>query len=75
MSTIQRDVIYRCSDDCQMSGCPGHKATLEWQSVSDAYAFNLGGRALSFERGELDALLTLLYKVGRFDSAGSRVKE
>ena len=68
MATIQRTIKYRCSDDCVMSGCPGHEGELLYQSTSDAYTFNMNGRELSFERGELDAMLDLLRSLNRHDS-------
>ena len=68
MATIQRTIKYRCSDDCAMSGCPGHEGELLYQSTADAYTFNMNGRELSFERGELEAMLDLLRSLNRFDS-------
>lgn len=68
MATIQRRITYRCSDDCMMSGCPGHEGELLYQSVSDAYSFNMNGRQLDFERGELDAMLNLLRSLDRVDA-------
>lgn len=53
-----------------MSGCPGHKGVLEYQSTADAYRFDMNGRGMSFERGELDAMLTLLRSLDRADAAG-----
>lgn len=70
MSTIAIFVNYRCADDCVMSGCPGHVGELTYQSTADAYQFRMNGRELSFERGELDAMLTLLRKLDRADAAG-----
>lgn len=60
MANIIREISYRCSDDCVMSGCPGHLGILRWQSVSDAYSFSMNGRILHFERGELEAMIALL---------------
>lgn len=68
MARIERTIQYRCSDDCEMSGCPGHTGVLFYQSVSDAYSFNMGGRILHFERGELDAMLELLRSLNRADT-------
>lgn len=70
MATIELEVEYRCADDCVMSGCPWHTGTLTYQSVSDAYCFNMNGREMRFERGELDAMLTLLRNLDRADAAG-----
>lgn len=68
MVTITRETSYRCSDDCVVSGCPGHVGTIEYQSTSDAYKFVMNGRELHFERGELEAMLSLLRALNRVDS-------
>lgn len=70
MAAVSRSIHYRCADDCVMSGCPGHVGALSYQTTSDAYAFNMNGRELSFERGELDAMLSLLRSLDRHDAAG-----
>lgn len=67
MATIEREVTYRCSDDCMPSGCPGHKGRLVYQSTADSYMFNMNGMELHFERGELDAMISLLSQLGRVD--------
>lgn len=69
MATIEREMTYRCSDDCVPSGCPGHKGRLVYQSTADAYMFVMNGRELHFERGELDAILDLLKQLRRADCA------
>lgn len=60
MANCVREIDYRCSDDCRMEGCPGHKGILNYQSVADAYSFSMNGRILHFERGELEAMVSLL---------------
>jgi hypothetical protein len=69
MATIERETRYRCSDDCLPGGCPGHKGRLEYQSCSDSYTFNMNGREMHLERGELDAMISLLRALDRIDSA------
>jgi hypothetical protein len=69
MANCVRELTYKCSDDCVISGCPGHAGKLEWQSVSDAYTFTMNGRTLNFERGELDAMLSLLGSLNRIAGA------
>lgn len=68
MATVERELIYRCIDDCVASGCPSHKGVLKFQSVSDAYTFDMNGRVMHFEAGELDAMLRLLKSLNRFDA-------
>ncbi|GAG06158.1 unnamed protein product, partial [marine sediment metagenome] len=43
MANCYRELTYHCYDDCLQSGCPSHKATLEFQSCSNAYHFNING--------------------------------
>lgn len=69
MANCIREKEYHCSDDCEMSGCPGHKGILNYQSVSDAYKFDNGkGEIKYFERGELEAFIQLLKDLNRADS-------
>lgn len=69
MATIVNKLQYSCSDDCLQSGCPKHEAELTYQSTSDAYIFNNGkGDIKYFERGELEAFITLLKQLDRADS-------
>lgn len=72
MATNVRVLQYRCSDDCEMSGCPGHEGTLTHYSVTDGYVFNMAGRELHFERGELEAILQLLRDLDRVDAVRVR---
>jgi len=68
VATIERRIKYRCSDDCAQGGCPRHEGRLIYQSTSDAYQFDMNGRTLYFERGELDAMIELLRSLGRVDA-------
>lgn len=67
MAIIKRQLTYRCYDDCLQSGCPTHEAILEVQTTSQAYTFNLDGRELFFDRGELEAMIELIEKIDRVD--------
>lgn len=67
MATIKRQLTYRCYDDCLQSGCPTHQATLEIETVTQSYMFNLDGRELYFERGELEVMIELIEKINRVD--------
>ena len=33
---------YRCDDDCNQDGCPGHTAILEFNSIANIYRFDDG---------------------------------
>lgn len=70
MGSLVHEISYRCSDDCVMSGCPGHKATLMYFSVTDHYHFNIGGATHEFEHGELQALLRLIHATDNYTGAG-----
>jgi len=64
MSTIIFEKEYRCSDDCIQSGCPGHKAKLEFNTVSQNYRFsNDNGQVVYFEHNELQTFLVLLKRL------------
>lgn len=60
MAVVEHEITYRCSDDCLMSGCPGHQADITYWSVSDSYTIHLNGRKIELERGELEALLKIV---------------
>lgn len=67
MTNVIREIIYRCRDDCRMEGCPSHKGTLQFQSVSNAYKFNMDGKEYFFEEGELQAMIDLIKDLNRVD--------
>ncbi len=67
MTIIKRQLTYRCYDDCKQSGCPTHEATLEIETVTQSYTFNLDGREIFFDRGELEAMIELIEKINRVD--------
>jgi len=67
MANCKREITYRCLDDCEMSGCPTHKGTLNFQSVSNSYHFTMNSRELYFEEGELQAMIDLLKLLERAD--------
>lgn len=61
MSEVILKEKYRCFNDCKQEGCPEHEATLQFQTVSNAYTFANGkGEKYSFEQGELETLVSLL---------------
>lgn len=61
MAQIEIHRKYRCLDDCEPSGCPGHTLTLKFQSVSNAYSFSLDGVTVySPDRNELQAMVDIL---------------
>ena len=69
MSTIINKILYSCSNDCKIQGCPTHVAELTYQSTSDAYSFNNGkGHIINFERNELESFIKLLKQLNRIDS-------
>ena len=68
MANCKRELTYHCYNDCIESGCPGHKATLEFQSCSNAYHFNINGKDIYFEQGSLQALIDLIKALNRYDT-------
>ncbi len=68
MATLEVETTYRCLDDCAPQGCPKHKASLTYQSVSDSYNFTLGCKTIELSRGEIDAVMALLRMLDRVDA-------
>lgn len=68
MANCKREIIYTCRDDCEIRGCPTHKGVLEFQSVSNAYHFNMNGKDYYFEQGELQAMIDLIKSLNRLDT-------
>lgn len=66
MSTGELSIEYRCSNDCRMEGCPGHTATLTYQSTSDAYMLDINGQELALEPGGMKALLQLVTDLSEY---------
>lgn len=68
MANITREIKYRCFDDCEMSGCPGHLGILMFQSTSNAYSFSMNGEIMHFEQGQLQAMVDLIRALDRVDA-------
>jgi hypothetical protein len=65
MSTTRLERHYHCWNDCVQSGCPGHTATLEYQSGSDSLHFQDGrGHEIYMQTPELEAFLLMLHELG-----------
>lgn len=64
MSTSKLERQYHCWNDCLMGGCPGHTATLSYQSTSDAFHYNDGkGQDFHGQTPEYGALLSMLFEL------------
>ncbi len=68
MPVIEKQITYRCLDDCEWSGCPGHVGILRYQSVSGAYSFDIGGQIVLLDHGKMQAIVDLLRSLDRSDS-------
>jgi hypothetical protein len=56
--SIGPEVEFRCSTDCQQTGCPGHKIREIFDRSTDIYTFEIDGRlAYHFDENVLFALL------------------
>lgn len=76
MSFRKLERQYHCWDDCQMSGCPGHTAVLEFQSVTDWFGFKDGkGGELSFHPVEMEVLLDMLKELAEYRVEAQRIFE
>jgi hypothetical protein len=61
VTVIQCQRNYRCWNDCDPRGCPGHTAALTYQSVSEAFRFDDGkGRTLEGQTPEFACLVSML---------------
>jgi uncharacterized protein (UPF0216 family) len=49
-----------------MCGCPGHHGELAHNRTVDGYSFNMDGREMYFEHGELEAMIQLLKQLELF---------
>lgn len=57
MSGWTRTRSFRCNNDCQMSGCPGHVMELTWHGSSDTYHMKIDGESfMHFDEPQLVAL-------------------
>lgn len=65
MANVVLKETYSCFNDCRMEGCPKYEATLEFQTVSNAYTFDDGkGRdKMYFAEDEVEVLISLLKKL------------
>ena len=64
MSTTILERQYHCWNDCSQSGCPGHIATLSFQSTSDSLYFSNGkGSDIYMQPPELEAFLAMLHEL------------
>lgn len=43
MSRTRRSQAFHCTNDCQMTGCPGHMLEVIWEHTSDTIAINIDG--------------------------------
>lgn len=66
MGTDRTWTEYRCAQDCKMCGCPGHHGELAHNRTVDGYSFNMDGREMYFEHGELEAMIQLLKQLELF---------
>jgi hypothetical protein len=52
-------IKYRCTDDCQMSGCPGHELVLTHNITTDHYEVRVDGEIReTFDDDRFHAMLT-----------------
>lgn len=64
MSSTHLERAYKCWNDCQMAGCPGHTATLDMQSVSESFVFEDGrGQMICIQQPEMQTLLSMVFEL------------
>lgn len=72
MGQLKIEKQYRCDDDCQQSGCPGHTAILEFNSVANVYHYNDGnGQEIWLDVTQAQILIEMFkfYSETRADTA------
>jgi len=67
MANFKREITYSCYEG-EYTGCPTHKGTIEFQSESHFYHFNMNGKDYYFEQGELQAMIDLIKSLNRADT-------
>jgi hypothetical protein len=75
MANCKRELKYRCWNDCAISGCPGHEATLIFQSCSNSFYFNIGGKEVYLDPNEFQAMIDLTKSLDRCDTGVDFNKE
>jgi hypothetical protein len=75
MATIEREWNYKCDDDCEQSGCPGHKASFLFQTTSGVFCYKSteDDEGTWFDGNELTAFLKVLEEVSSFRADMPRV--
>lgn len=56
---------YKCHE-CQMHGCDGHEVTLNFQTTSEAYTFEVAGQTVQLVESDIRAMLSLLSQLSIF---------
>ena len=68
MSNIEREISFRCSDDCKQAGCPGHKMTVFIQTTSDVMIVQIDGKDFIIaDPYEWSALKKLLKEINYYN--------
>ena len=70
MATRNKTIKYRCNNDCEMSGCKGHKLIGTLQTTNDVVIIkNEEGRHIySGDMNQTNALLDILHSLDYEDS-------
>ena len=66
MARPKLELEYRCDEDCERSGCPGHTASMTFHSVSNHYEYDNGkGEKMWFDRAEAETIIELFRQHGK----------
>jgi hypothetical protein len=61
MAQLKQKAEYRCDEDCERTGCPGHTAILEFNSVVNVYTYSDGqGQKCMFDNSSMEAFVKML---------------
>ncbi len=62
--TWSREIKYKCSQDCQQSGCPSHTFRVRWDRTVDLIYLEFDGKDTQcIEMGEFEAMIKLYKEI------------
>lgn len=61
MGRVKVEEEYSCDDDCERSGCPKHKMTLVFNSITNTYTYDDGqGQKCSFGYSGMESFIKMV---------------
>ena len=63
MAKVKNTLDYTCNDDCSITGCGGHKADIEFNSISCTYEIHVGEDCYFFNDAQIQAIVSLIKSI------------